>query len=192
MNGQSKTPEEAAQRLSASAIRDGYEPEALHTYTYPDGGVWYWRVRLKHRDTQEKWIRPLRRNGVGYELLEPDFPDGKPLYRLHELAARPGDSVIVVEGEWCTDALAKVGVLATTSGAADSAAKADWRPLAGRGVRVWPDNDEPGRRYADAVTDALLPLGCAVRVIDVEELGLPEKGDAVDCWPRTRPRRRRR
>ena len=89
-------------------------------------------------------------------------------------------------GEWCADALAKAGLLATTSGAADSAAKADWRSLAGRDVTIWPDNDEAGQRYAEAVADALLALGCTVRVIEVEKLGLPEKGDAVD-WLKANP-----
>jgi hypothetical protein len=36
MNRPTETPQQAARRLAASAIRDGYEPEALHTYTYPD------------------------------------------------------------------------------------------------------------------------------------------------------------
>ena len=65
MNGPTETPQQAARRLAASAIRDGYKPEALHTYTYPDGGAWYWRIRLKHPDTGEKWIRPMRLNGAG-------------------------------------------------------------------------------------------------------------------------------
>ena len=42
---------------------------------------------------------------------------------------------------------------------------------------------KPGRRYADAVAETLLALGCTVRVIDVEKLGLPKKGDAVDWLP---------
>jgi putative DNA primase/helicase len=84
-----ETPQQAARRLSASAMRDGYVPEALHTYTHPDGRAWYWRNRLKNSQTGEKWIRPVRPNGAGFELGEPDFPDGKPLYRLHDLAARP-------------------------------------------------------------------------------------------------------
>jgi DNA primase len=94
--------------------------------------------------------------------------------------------VWVVEGEWCADALTKAGALAIASGAADSAGKADWRPLAGRHVIIWPDNDEPGRRYADAVADALLGLGCTVPMLDVEKLGLPKKGDAVD-WLKANP-----
>ncbi len=182
MSGSTETPQEAARRLAAPAIRDGYEPEALHTYTYADGGVWYWRIRLKKPRTGEKWIRPMRLNGAGLELGEPDFPDGKPLYRLHDLTGRPDHRVILVEGEWCTDRLADRGLLTTTSGAADSAAKADWRPLAGRDVSIWPDHDEAGQRYATEAAERLLALGCTVRVIDVEKLGLPEKGDAVDWF----------
>ena len=30
-----ETPQQAARRLAATAIRDGYKPEALHIYTYP-------------------------------------------------------------------------------------------------------------------------------------------------------------
>ena len=71
-------------------------------------------------------------------------------------------------------------------GAADSAAKADWQVLAGRRVTIWPDNDEAGRRYADAVTAALLALGCTVSIINVTSLGLPPKGDAVD-WLAVHP-----
>ena len=38
--------------------------------------------------------------------------------------------MIVTEGELKADLLAALGLLITTSGAADSAAKADWQPLA--------------------------------------------------------------
>lgn len=128
----------------------------------------------------------MRLNGGGFELGEPAYPSGKPLYRLHELATRPDETILVCEGELCADALVKVGVLATTSGAADSAAKADWRPLAGRDVTIWPDNDEAGQRYATEAAERLLALGCTVRVIDVDKLGLPKKGDAAD-WCKANP-----
>ncbi|MGH8586513.1 MAG: toprim domain-containing protein [Gammaproteobacteria bacterium] len=171
-----ETPQQAARRLSASAIRDGYIPEALHTYTHLDGGAWYWRIRLKNPQTGEKWIRPVRLNGAGFELGEPEYPNGKPLYRLHQLATRPSDPVVVCEGEWCADALAKAGLLTTTSGGADSAANTDWRPLAGRCVTIFPDNDEAGRRYAQEATEKLLTQGCTVRVIDVGETRATQEG----------------
>lgn len=181
-----ETQQQAARRLAAGALRDGYQPQALHEYTSVEGRPLYWRIRLKHPDSGDKWIRPMKRSGDGYALGEPDFPEGKPLYRLHELAARPGDAVMVCEGEWCADALVQRGALTTTSGAADSAAKADWRALAGRRVTIWPDNDEAGRRYADAVAAALRALGCTVFIIDVATLDLPPKGDAVD-WLAAHP-----
>lgn len=181
-----ETPQQAARRLAAGALRDGYQPQALHEYTDAEGKPLHWRIRLKHPDSGDKWIRPMKRSGDGYTLGEPDYPDGKPLYRLLELAARPGDAVMVCEGEWCADALVQRGALTTTSGAADSAAKADWQELAGRRVTIWPDFDEAGRRYADAVAAALRVLGCAVFIIDVVALDLPPKGDAVD-WLAAHP-----
>ena len=175
-----ETPQEAARRLAASAIREGFKPQALHTYTDTNGKPLHWRIRLKHPGTGDKWIRPMKLNGEGYTMGEPEYPDGKPLYRLRDLATRPDEPVIIVEGEWCADALAKTGTLTTTSGAADSAGKADWQPLAGRTVVIWPDNDEAGRRYAYAVENTLLALNCKVRIINVVDLNLPPKGDAVD------------
>ena len=188
MNATQETPKSAARRLAAGAMRDGYVPQALHTYTDRDGQPLYWRIRAKNA-AGDKWIRPMKLTGTAYALGEPgaeEFPGGKPLYRLHELASNPGEHVIVTEGELKADMLATLGVLVTTSGAADSAAKADWQPLAGRDVMIWPDHDEAGQRYAQAVQEALTPLGCAVRVLAVEALGLAAKGDAAD-WLAAHP-----
>lgn len=170
----------AARFHTQKAMRDGFKPEALHNYTDLNGIDLYWRIRLRHPDTGEKWIRPMRREGSGFTLKEPEFPNGKPLYRLHELIARPNELVILVEGEKCVDALIKAGALATTSGAADSVGKADWRPLAGRTVTIWPDNDDAGQRYAHEAMERLRALGCNVGMIDVASLELPHKGDGVD------------
>jgi uncharacterized protein (DUF927 family) len=185
MSHRGEAPIDAARRLAAGALRDGFEFQALHTYADRDAKPLYWRIRAKHPETGKKWIRPMTRTGNGYALREPEKPAlGKPLYRLHELVRRPGVVVIVTEGESKADRLAELGLLATTSGSADSAADADWQALAGRDVLVWPDNDAPGRRYAEAVRDALVPWGCEVQVIDVDLLMLPPKGDAVDWLAR--------
>ena len=169
-----------ARQLSRKPINDGFKPQALHGYTNTHGNPMHWRIRLKHPKTGEKWIRPLMRDGAGFALKQPDYPNGVPLYRLHELTARLDEPVHIVEGEMCADALAEMGILATTSGAADSAGKADWSILAGRAATSWPDNDEAGQRYAEAVKTALDAIGCDVTVIDVAALGLPPKGDCVD------------
>jgi hypothetical protein len=176
---------EEARRLARSAIRGAFKPEALHAYTDEKGRPIYWRIRARLQ-SGEKWIRPMRRNGIGYEFGEPQFPDGKPLYRLHELVARPGAPCWYVEGENCVDALAKLGILATTAGGATSDERADFVPLAGRAVTIWPDNDKAGIGHADRVAAKLRALGCVVDLIDVRPLGLEDGGDCVD-WLRAHP-----
>ena len=180
LHGPPLPPRIAARRLAAGAIRSGFRPEALHAYTDLDGTALHWRIRLKNQATGEKWIRPMRVRGMVYDLSEPVYPRGKLLYRLHDLATGRDDVVVVTEGEYKADKLAALGLTVTTSGSADSAVKADWQPLAGREVLIWPDHDEAGQRYADAVAAALAPLGCTVRVLDVAALGLQAKGDAAD------------
>jgi len=121
-----ETPMEAARRLAAGALRYGFQFEALHAYTDREANPLYWRIRAKHPVTGKKWIRPMKLTGTGYELREPEKPaNGKPLYRLHELACRPDDVVILTKGETKADQLAALGLLVTTSGAADSAGEAD-------------------------------------------------------------------
>lgn len=181
-----ETPQQAARRLSAGAIRDGFKPQALHLYSDENGAPLFWRIRLKNLETGDKWIRPMRVDDGAFVMGEPAFDGGKPLYRLHELAGSPDAPVFVVEGESAADALARLGVAATTSGGADSAAKADWSPLAGRAVTVWPDNDAAGQRYGSDVAERLASLGCTVSVIDAVSLGLLAKGDAVD-WLAAHP-----
>lgn len=175
-----ETPKQAAKRLAAAALSDGFKAEALHEYTDANGKPVFWRIRCKHPDGR-KWIRPMRAQGDSYATGEPATPEaGKPLYRLPELLADTARAVWIVEGEWAADALRARGVLVTTSGAADSAAAADWQPLAGRPVVIWPDFDKAGAKYADAVAERLLALGCEVRMVQVARLGLEAKGDAVD------------
>lgn len=175
-----ETPREAARRLAKSMLAKGYRPEALHEYTDCNGQSLYYRLRLKHPVTGDKWIRPMKHDGQSYVLGEPAFPSGKPLYRLHLLFSRTNEVVYLVEGEKCVDVLEKLGLLATTSGAADSFDSADWTVLAGRIVVIWADNDEAGQRYARAVASKLIALGCQVKIVLIHELALPPKGDCVD------------
>jgi hypothetical protein len=183
-----ETPKDAARRLSAGAVSDGFKRQALHEYRDASDQPSYWRMRLKHPATGEKWIRPMHWNGSAFVIGEPPAPaNGKPLYRLPELlAADPADVVLVVEGEWCADHLHKRGVNVSTSGSAASASGADWTPLRGRHCVLWPDNDAPGSEYANEVAAILRALDCTLELIDVEALGLPSKGDAVD-WLEMRP-----
>ena len=183
----------AALRLTNAPRKQGYSLDplhggAIHYYTAPDGSITFARLRLKHPDTGEKWMRPMRRDdaGIWCELKAPEFKGGTPLYNLHQLCdpVRQSERVILVEGEYKVDMLALRGILATTSGGAQSVEAADWQPLAGRNVLVWADNDKPGFEYVQRVADKLKTLGCEVTFIDVAALSLPPKGDVVD-WLKT-------
>ena len=176
-----ETAKEAAYRLSHKAISKGFKPEALHEYTDGIGNILHWRIRLKNSDTGEKWIRPMRYDTEqGYILEEPNYTNGKLLYNLQQVMSQEKSPVIIVEGELCVDRLARLGALSTTSGSADSVEKADLQPLAGRSIIIWPDNDEPGKRFAEALIRKLMSLGCEILQIDISALNLPDKGDVID------------
>ncbi|KFL36715.1 hypothetical protein N788_03650 [Arenimonas donghaensis DSM 18148 = HO3-R19] len=121
-------------------------------------------------------------NGQRFAIGEPEAPkQGKPLYRLPELVRAPKEAPVwIVEGEKCADALAALGLVATTSGACSSAAAADWSPLKGRKVILWPDHDDPGARYAEDVVSALRGRVAGCELVEVAALGLPKHGDCVN------------
>ena len=176
----------AAHTYAKKSIDGGFKPQALHTYTDADGSPLFWRIRLKHPETKEKWIRPMSRVGGHFALSEPTFENGKPVYGLHHVVSNPAATVWIVEGEQKADALNRLGLVATTSGAATSAASADWQPLRGRTVWIWPDNDDPGRGYAGEVASILLDMGCAVSCVDADKLGLGIGDDVIE-WLAAHP-----
>ena len=108
------------------------------------------------------------------------MPEPRPLYNLPAIAT--ADAVVLVEGEKCADALMQRGIVATTAmgGAATALDKTDWTPLAGKMVAVWPDHDEAGARYADAVIQKLIRTGATVRRVSVPQ-DKPAKWDAADA-----------
>lgn len=174
-----ETAQQAVGRLFADELANGYRIAAAHRYNAPDGSELFRAVRLKHPE-RDKVMRPIYRDGLRYRMGRGARPDaGWPLY-VPPFPLVATDPVHVVEGEACADALARLGITATTSGSSSSADTADWSSLRGRSVRLWPDNDAAGAKYADDVADRLRAIGCVVERLDVSGLGLPDKGDCVD------------
>jgi hypothetical protein len=104
-----------------------------------------------------------------------------PLFNLRSVAEAP--EVIICEGEKAAAVLIALGFCAVTSaGGCKNAGRTDWRPLAGKAVVLWPDNDEPGAKYADDVTETLRHLDppAIIRRVDPARLNLPLGGDAAD------------
>jgi uncharacterized protein (DUF927 family) len=130
---------------------------------------------------------------AGWQWKAP--PEPRPLYHLDTLAARPAAPVLVCEGEKSADAAARLcpdWVAITTMNGAQSAAKSDFGPLAGRRVLIWPDADKPGADYAATVTTKARDAGAvSVEVLDLAALAvdpttgapreLPKGWDAADA-----------
>jgi hypothetical protein len=132
------------------------------------------------------WCR-VEQNGHEYcAWRSKGIPAPRPLYRLPELLAASDAPIVVTEGEKKADMVAKLfpGYVGTTSmGGAGAARQSDWTPLAGRSVYIWPDNDDPGRKYAEDVATTLTTVGASsVRIIDVPQ-EWPEGWDLADQLP---------
>lgn len=88
----------------------------------------------------------------------------RPLLHLDELAARPGAPVVLCEGEKSADAASKLlptHVATCWPNGSNSWQKANFAPLSGRNVMLWPDNDAVGLSCMDALAAHLDQLGAA-------------------------------
>ena len=136
-------------------------PHAAYTYFDNDGETLGYVWRIQHSDGSKDYL-PLvwceSKTGKRDWQFR-GFAEPRPLYGLDRLAKEPWLPVLVVEGEKCADAakltLGGSMVVVTWPGGANAVKKADWTPLAGRIVVVWPDNDLPGFRAARDVCQQL-------------------------------------
>lgn len=142
--------------------------------------------RCRETDGRKSFMQARPCEG-GFVLEAPDKP--WPIYNRTRL--RQSKVVIVVEGESCVHALHEIGLIGTTSpGGAGKSEHADWSPLAGKTVYLWPDADAPdaktgvrnGIKHMREVAKQLEMLDPAPQLfwVDCDTLGLPPKGDVVD------------
>jgi len=131
--------------------------------------------------------------------------DGKPLYNLPEIVARPESPVMIVEGEKTAEAaklLFPDYVITTSCMGSASPHSSNWSFLRNRDVIIVPDNDSTGAKYARALNDILQKKEAkSIRGLDVKKLGrytiiegkpqqrdepVPDKYDlfdvAIDGW----------
>jgi len=182
------------------------KPSMRWAYHNEAGDVVCWVYRFEPKDDGErKQFLPLTycEDETGKRAWRwQGLPDPRPLYCLNALHSNIDAPVIVCEGEKAADAAALLfpdAVCTTMLNGAQAPHKTDWRPLAGRVVWLWADNDIPGRECMAKVaalakeagaksvevfnldTFAQLPAGDA----EYPEFGikrpLPEKWDAADA-----------
>jgi hypothetical protein len=172
--GDAETPEKAAARLL------GRPPDGMWPYKNAKGAIHFWvcRWNVVKGGQPDKEIRPLcwfPDRGWRFAHL----PTPRPLYNLDQLTVRPNAPVIVCEGEPAADAACQLfpdHVVVTSCGGARAARSSDWTPLAGRPVKIWPDNDKPGEDYARDVAEILAELDCEIAIVDVAALAAIDGG----------------
>jgi len=112
------------------------------------------------------------------------FPKVRPIYGLDRLASRPLATVIIAEGCKAADAAALLlpnHVAVAWPGGCKADHLADWEPLAGRNVTIWPDHDVEGIEAATRIAKRLRGLQANVSVIDLEGLKEVKGWDAADA-----------
>lgn len=123
------------------------------------------------------------------------FATPRPLYGLDRLADRPDATVLVTEGEKCSDAAAEALpdlVSVSWPGGGKAVDRSDWSRLAGRKVVLWPDCDaqthkhtqellpedsQPGWATMNRVAAILTTLGCKVWRVRI-----PDPGERKGGW----------
>jgi putative DNA primase/helicase len=156
------------------------EPAAVWEYFLAgeDGPV-FLIARYDKADGSKEFLPYTWRNG---RWSVKGYPTPRPLYRLRQLLARPTDPVLIVEGEKAADRAAEAlpeYVVISWAGGVPGVAGANWTPLVGRSVTIWPDADEPGSSAAAKIAGALMKLATAPRVMRVTDK--PEGWDVADA-----------
>lgn len=180
----SKPPADAP--TPAMRTRELGEPSRIWPYRDSDGGILGYVAR--YETPEGKQIRCWTWGARG--SAEPSWGCGhwnapRPLYGRDQLAARESAPALVVEGEKAADAaqaLLPSYVVVTWAGGSKAWHKADWHPLAGRRVLLWPDNDETGIEAMEKLAPILHdPRGIAcpeIKIIDPNRM--PDSFDAAD------------
>jgi KaiC/GvpD/RAD55 family RecA-like ATPase len=165
--------EQAAKKLKRFDRDLGPQKGEWH-YTDPDGTI----IATVYRFEPE---------GGGKEFLPWDAirgrygnPDVRPLYNLPQVLRSP--SVVLCEGEKAADALIAQGIVATAvmGGSNSPLERTDLTPLQGKELTIWPDADEPGRKFAAGFAVAVQDIATSVRIIE-PPVDAPKGWDAADC-----------
>ena len=155
---------------------------ATYEYRDQDGilcGIkerWEWPNPERGKNDKEfRWHKPGQKAALKME----DMPLwGADLLKDVPMAQR----VWFVEGEKACEALRARNEIALTSGGGSSQKTFGqaFDILKGRNVWLWPDNDDPGRKYLRVLKTVLTPTVGSLKVIQPKDM--PEAGDAYDFF----------
>ena len=172
------TFKEAAQRVEQHL---GVTPQRPEPLTKGAEHVWRYSDTFLVCRFPAKKIRPLWWSGSRWEWKAPPAP--RPLLNLSRIRSDPG-TVLIVEGEKAADAAAKLylkAVVTTWPSGCKAIDKADWSPLKGRRVILWPDADQVGQQAMDRLAQLLLRLPVDRVQMVTPPADVPEGWDLADA-----------
>lgn len=195
---------ETAGPMPVAHIKRG-KPEAVWEYRNQDGKLIGAVYRFRTSDGGKEvlpcvWARHEVTGAQEWHWMS--FAEPRPLYGLHRLTdgTKPENKpILLVEGEKCVDAAFgliqdKFDIL-TWPGGGKAVSKADFQPLKGRVIILWPDCDakrerdsdpssplkiaakQPGMSAMMEVAKLARGLGCQVYLVDI-----PAPGEKPDGW----------
>lgn len=194
-----KNPAPKLEEIKEGKLGLYFSEVARHPYRNEKGELLFYVLRLQDKkDPTKKSTPPL---SYGYWKTHPEerkwelkgyHAEKSPLYNQHLLKDNPAATVLVVEGEKTADLAThkfpgESFVCVTWLGGCGSVKKADWSPLSGRKVIIWPDNDRPGYDAANNAGHELRKIGVkSLKIVSEEELRkhFPEKWDLADDLPK--------
>lgn len=165
-------------------------PSMVHSVYGPASQYWCYRDEIgrpmfyvaRYETKEGKQFFPWTWNGDRW--LMKGFPAPRPLYGLELLAKNPGKAVMIVEGEKAADAARKlIGsayVVITWPNGAKASDRADWKPIYGRQVLLWPDADEAGKNAMKHVYDLLRGYCEKIKILNVDDE--QDGWDAADAY----------
>lgn len=147
----------------------GYKETARYYYKDMSGHTVHFTVRMDHPDHKKQYIQGTP-HGWGMGLTTPI------LYNLQALAA--ASWCCIVEGEKCADALAGVGIVATTCAMGARKWNAGYAEFfRGKAVAIMPDNDDEGRAHARMIAASIIGVASTVKIVPTSSR---PKGDVAD------------
>jgi ATP-dependent exoDNAse (exonuclease V) alpha subunit/5S rRNA maturation endonuclease (ribonuclease M5) len=171
--------------------------EAVYTYKDSKGDIIGYVVRFKDEETGLKQTLPLiwaENIKTGRQGWKSQGFEGKPIYGLEKLN-QDRKTVVIVEGEKTADAASTLlpeYTVISWLGGTNSASQVDWKILEGRKVVIWPDNDAPGIKAAEIISEKLEGVAHNIAIVNpyllkfagkVHENTLSAKWDLADNLP---------
>ena len=165
------------ERKASPVISGQWRETGVYAYRDAMGATLYRTIRMEKVGEPKRFVAQ-RLDGAQWIKGMGDVE--RIPYRLPELAAAdPAQPIYFVEGERKADKLAGWGLIATAIAFGANGWRREYAPFfAGRTVVILPDNDSPGRAFAEKILDALAGVASAMAIVDLP--GLPAKGDIMD------------